>query len=132
MTGLPILRSVDAVTVPVPSLEAGLRFYRDRLGHALLWRNDHLGQAGLRLPESDTEVVLTTGGAYEPCWLVSSVDEATAAVVNAGGSRIAGPSDIPVGRVAVVADAFDNPLVLVDLSKGRYVTDDAGNVTGVR
>ena len=35
MTGLPILRSVAAVTVPVPSLEAGLRFYRDRLGHAV-------------------------------------------------------------------------------------------------
>jgi hypothetical protein len=36
-----------------------------------------------------------------------------------------------VGRIAVVADAFDNVLVLVDLSKGRYRTDDEGNVTEV-
>jgi hypothetical protein len=41
------------------------------------------------------------------------------------------PFDIPVGRVAVVADPFGNTLVLVDLSKGRYVTDASGNVTGV-
>jgi hypothetical protein len=38
---------------------------------------------------------------------------------------------IPVGRAAVVADTFGNPLVLVDLTKGLYVTDDAGRVTGV-
>jgi hypothetical protein len=28
--------------------------------------------------------------------------------------------ELPVGRLAVVADPFGNPLVLVDLSKGRY------------
>ena len=42
-----------------------------------------------------------------------------------------GPSDIPVGRVAVVADPFGSILVLLDLSRGRYVTDSTGNVTGV-
>ena len=41
------------------------------------------------------------------------------------------PFDIPVGRVAVVADPFGNTLVLLDLSKGHYVTDATGNVTGV-
>ncbi len=39
--------------------------------------------------------------------------------------------DFPVGRVAVVADPFGNILVLLDLSKGHYVTDTAGNVTAV-
>jgi hypothetical protein len=34
MTAQPLLRSVDAVTVPVPDLDAGLSFYRDRLGHS--------------------------------------------------------------------------------------------------
>jgi hypothetical protein len=42
-----------------------------------------------------------------------------------------GPFDIPVGRVAIVADPFGNVLVLIDLSKGRYVTDQAGRVSGV-
>lgn len=41
------------------------------------------------------------------------------------------PFDIPVGRVAAVADPFGNTLVLLDLSKGHYVTDGMGNVTGV-
>jgi hypothetical protein len=36
-----------------------------------------------------------------------------------------------VGRLAVEADPFGNNLVLIDLSKGHYVTDAAGNVTAV-
>ena len=54
MTGL--LQYVDAVTCRVPDLDAGLAFYRDRLGHELTWRNDAEGQAGLRTPDSATEV----------------------------------------------------------------------------
>jgi predicted enzyme related to lactoylglutathione lyase len=127
----PLFQSVDAVTVAVPSLDEGLRFYRDGLGHALLWRNDATGQAGMRLPASDTELVLTTEQRYEPDWLVESFDEATDAVLAAGGRVIAEPADVPVGRAAVVADPFGNSLVLLDLSKGRYVTDDTGTVTGV-
>jgi catechol 2,3-dioxygenase-like lactoylglutathione lyase family enzyme len=56
-----LLQKIAAVTVPVPDLDAGLRFYRDSLGHELRWRNDRVGQAGLRLPGSDTELVLTRG-----------------------------------------------------------------------
>ena len=40
------------------------------------------------------------------------------------------PSDIPVGRVAVVADPFGNPLTILDLTRGRYLTDADGKVTG--
>lgn len=131
MTATPLFQKVDAVTIPVPDLDAGLRFYRDRLGHRLRWRNDNLGQAGLGLAASDTELVLTTRLTYEPDWLVGSADEAAAAVQAAGGRVVTAPSDIPVGRVAVVADPFGNTLVLVDLSKGHYVTDSTGNVTAV-
>ena len=124
----PVLRQLDAVTVPVPDLDQGLAFYRDQLGHQLLWRNDVLGQAGLRLPESSTELVLSTGLDYAPNWLVTSVDEALDSLVAAGGRVVSPPTPIPVGRVAVVADPFGNQLVLVDLSSGTYVTDGAGYV----
>lgn len=50
----------------------GLKIYRDRLGHDLKWRNDELGQAGLRLPDSETELVLSTSLQYAPNWLVKS------------------------------------------------------------
>lgn len=122
MGSSPLLRKVDAVTVPVPDIDSGLRFYSDRLGHELLWRNDAIGQAGLGLPESDSELVLTTQLGYAPNWLVSSADEAAAAIRDAGGRVISEPFDIPVGRVTVVADPFDNVLVLLDLSKGGYAT----------
>ena len=128
MPATPLLQKVDAVQVPVPDLDAGLRFYRDRLGHELRWRND---QIGLAMPGSDTEIVMTTGQKYEPNWPVTSADDAAAAVQAAGGRVVTGPFDIPVGRVAVVADPFGSILVLVDLSKGRYVTDSTGDVTGV-
>ena len=131
MPTTPLFQKVDAVTIPVPDLDVGLRFYRDALGHELRWRNNATGQAGLTLPGSDTEIVLSTRERYEPDWLVASADEAAAAVQAAGGRVVTGPFDIPVGRAAVVADPFGNVLVLLDLSKGHYVTDTTGNVTGV-
>ena len=114
-TGL--LRKVDAVTFNVPDLDAGLAFYSGLLGHVLKWRNDEIGQAGLSLPDSDTEIVVTTEHRYEPNWLVDSADIAASEIVEAGGTLLADPVDIPVGRLAVVADPFGNILVLLDLSK---------------
>ncbi len=114
--------------IPVPDLDAGLRFYRDGLGLELKWR--HATQAGLRL--GDTELVLQTERPEpETDFLVDSAEEAVRRVEAAGGRMLAGPQDIPVGRLAVVADPFGNPLVLLDLSKGTFITDDDGHVTGV-
>ena len=127
----PLLRRIDAVTVPVPDLDAGLDFYRDRLGHEMLWRNDAIGQAGLGLPGSDSEIVLATRQKYEPNWLVSSAGEAAEVMVAAGGRVVTGPEEIAVGNLVVAEDPFGNTLVLLDLSKGHYVTDDTGRVTGV-
>jgi catechol 2,3-dioxygenase-like lactoylglutathione lyase family enzyme len=129
VTGL--LQYVDAVTFRVPDLDAGLAFYRDRLGHELIWRNDTEGQAGLRTPESATEVVLTTALRYEPNWKVRSAEEAAAVFVANGGRIVAGPHDIPIGRLVVVEDPFGNVLLLLDNTAGTYQTDAEGNVTGV-
>jgi predicted enzyme related to lactoylglutathione lyase len=131
MRNAPVLHSIDAIMVRVPDLDSGLRFYRDAMGHDLKWRNDEIGQAGLKLPGSDTEIVLSTQLEYAPNWLVASAKEAARAIVQSGGTMITGPLEIPVGQVAVVADPFGNVLVLVDMSKGRYLTDDEGQVTGV-
>jgi catechol 2,3-dioxygenase-like lactoylglutathione lyase family enzyme len=125
-----LFRTVDCVRIPVPDLDRGLAFYRGRLGHELIWRTDTA--AGLRLPDGDTELVLhTEGDEPEVDLLVESVDAAVASVLAAGGTVRVAAMDIPVGRVAVVADPFGNPLTILDLSKGRYQTDGNGRVTGV-
>jgi len=43
MSTTPLFHVVDAVTIPVPDLDAGLCFYRDSLGHQLRWRHDDIG-----------------------------------------------------------------------------------------
>ena len=124
-----LIKGVDAVLLRVPSLDEGLAFYRERLGHELLWRT--ADAAGLALGEGSAEMVLVTNREPETDLLVESVEEASRDFVAAGGSVVRGPFDIPVGRGLVVSDPFGNELVLLELSKGRYVTDDEGNVTGV-
>jgi predicted enzyme related to lactoylglutathione lyase len=126
-----LLRRVDAVQVPVPSLDEGLAFYGEALGHRLLWRNDAIGQAGLQLPDGDSELVLTTTRPYEPNWLVDDVPAALTHITTHGGTVLTGPLDIPVGRAAAVQDPFGNTLILVDLSKGLYTTTPDGTVTDV-
>jgi predicted enzyme related to lactoylglutathione lyase len=102
MSSLAVLRGVDAGTVPIRDLDQGLQFYRDQLGHELAWRNDAVGQVGLRLPESQAELVLSTNLEYAVNWLVTSVSKAVETIVDAGGKVILKPTQIPVGRLADV------------------------------
>jgi lactoylglutathione lyase len=126
----PLLRKVDCLQLRVPSIEAGLEFYAATLGHELIWRTG--SQAGLRFPDSDTELVIQTERTEpEVDLLVESVDDAVRRIESAGGSVMTQPMEIPVGRLAVVADPFGNRLGLIELSKGRFVTDVDKNVTGV-
>jgi catechol 2,3-dioxygenase-like lactoylglutathione lyase family enzyme len=126
----PLLQKPDCIRLPVPDLEAGLGFYRDRLGHELIWRT--ADAAALRLPDTDCELILFSKGPDEAVdWKVESVDSAVDAFVRAGGSIVEPPFDIPVGRAAVVHDPWGNALVLLDLSKGTFITDADGNITGL-
>jgi lactoylglutathione lyase len=126
---MPLLRKVDCVRMYVPDLEAGLAFYRDRLGHELIWRT--ATAAGLRLPETDAELVIQTEEQrQEVDLLVDSADRAAEFVAQAGGKVIVPPFDIQIGRCVVVEDPWGNPLVLLDTSKGLLATDADGNVIG--
>ncbi|HEU0297639.1 MAG TPA: VOC family protein [Anaerolineales bacterium] len=126
---MPLLRKVDCVRIYVPDLEAGLAFYRDRLGHALIWRT--ATAAGLHLPETDAELVIQTEEQrQEVDLLVDSADNAAKFIVEAGGKVIVPPFDIQIGRCVVVEDPWGNPLVLLDTSKGLLATDSDGNVIG--
>lgn len=129
MNSMPLIRKVDCVQLYVPDLEAGLAFYRDRLGHELIWRT--ATSAGLRLPESEAELVLQTENQrQEVDLLVDSADEAAGRIEQAGGKVVVPPFDIQIGRCVVVEDPWGNPLVLLDTSKGLLETDADRNVIG--
>lgn len=128
-SGTGLLQGVDAFVLRVPSLEHGLAFYRDQLGHEVIWRTGSM--IGLRMGREGAELVLSLDTGPESDLLVESVDRAVKSLVRGGGSVIVPPKDSPVGRIAVVRDPFGNELTLVDLSKGTYRTDTQGNVTGI-
>lgn len=126
---MPLIRKVDCVRFHVADLEAGLAFYRDRLGHELIWRTETA--AGLRLPDSEAEIVIQTERQEpETDLLVDSADEAARLIEQAGGQIIVPPFDIQIGRCVVVMDPWGNTLVLLDGSKGTLETDANGNVIG--
>jgi predicted enzyme related to lactoylglutathione lyase len=88
-------------------------------------------QVGLRMPDSDAEIVLQNEErGQEIDFKVHSADAAAARIQEAGGKIVVPPFDIQIGRCAVVQDPWGNPFVLLDTSKGLLVTDDDGTVIG--
>lgn len=113
----------------VPDLDAGLEFYRDHLGHQLLWRTDTA--VGLGMSGTDAEIVLQVEREGQETDLkVDSADAAAARIQMAGGKVIVQPFDIQIGRCVVVEDKWGNRMVLVDSTRGVLLTDDEGYVTG--
>lgn len=124
-----LARKIDALQLPVPDLDAGLAFYQGKLGHTLIWRS--ATAAGLRMPDTDAELVLQTDRAgAEVDLLVDSADMAAERFVAAGGSVVVAPFDIQIGRCVVVCDPWGTQLVLLDMSKGALLTDPQGRILG--
>jgi predicted enzyme related to lactoylglutathione lyase len=125
----PLFRKLDCYSLPVENLDAAIAFY-GVLGHQLIWRDGNHA-AGLRLPESDAEIVVHTDHRpVETDLLVKSVPDAIERITRAGGRLILGPFEIQVGLYARLLDPWNNPLTLLDFSKGTLATDAAGNVVG--
>jgi predicted enzyme related to lactoylglutathione lyase len=61
---------------------------------------------------------------------VDSVVEAVKEIEKAGGQIIYGPFDVPIGKCAVVKDPWNNKYVILDTTKGTYITDSEGNIIG--
>jgi predicted enzyme related to lactoylglutathione lyase len=125
----PLAQKVDGVRLYVSDLDDGLAFYRDQLGHELIWRTERA--AGLRMPETDAEIVLQTEDKAQQIDLkVESVKDAAVRFEEAGGKVLVPPFDIQIGRAVVVQDPWGNRFALLDTSKGLLVTDANGNVIG--
>jgi lactoylglutathione lyase len=119
----PLFRKIDCLSIPVPDLDAAVEFYSGNLGHELIWRTRTA--AGLRLPGSDAELVLHSDNRpMETDLAVDSVPDALARFTRAGGKVLTGPFDIQIGLCAVVADPWNNVLVMLDASKGPLRVDE--------
>jgi lactoylglutathione lyase len=118
----PLFCAIDCESLPVDNLEAAIDFYSHTLGHELIWRTDDA--AGLRLPHLEAELVLHTDGRpMETDLKVSSVPEAIDRFARAGGELVAGPFEIAIGLCAVIADWWQNHLIILDSSKGLLEVD---------
>jgi predicted enzyme related to lactoylglutathione lyase len=120
----PLFSKIDCMMLPVTDLGAALAFYRDKLGQPLAWRTDKA--AAVLLGES--ELLLHVGDSREVDIKVDSAVAAAQRFVEAGGSIVAGPFDIKIGKCVVVKDPWGNELVLLDSTKGLLKTDEKGNV----
>ena len=128
MSGL--FTNVDCIELYVTDLDDGIHYYSVCMGLKLLWRTDT--SVGLGMENSITEIVLQTERQFMSVDMkVDSVADAIERIVGAGGRVEYGPFDIPIGKCAVIRDKWDNKYVILDMSKGKYTTDEAGNVTGV-
>lgn len=128
----PLFTNLDCLGVHVPDLDEALTFYQDKLGHELLWRNETSAGLGFADGGSMPELVLHTDPwSITSAIKVESVPEAVERFVSSGGSVVEPPREIPIGRLAVVSDPWNNHLVLLDSSKGQFQTDHERNVTGV-
>lgn len=123
----PLFRKIDCLSLPVQDIEDALAFYHDRLGLPLVWRTENA--AGLHMADNDGELVLRMNtDPPETDLTVESAEEAARRFVEAGGTIIAGPFDIKIGKCVVVQDPWGNQLVLLDCTKGLLKTDADGFV----
>ena len=112
-----LFRKVDCRSIPVADLDAALAFYRDGLGHEVIWRDN--SAAALRLPDSEAELVLHTDERpIETDLLVASVPAAISRFVEAGGKLVAGPFEIRIGICAMIEDLWQNRFVIWLRRKG--------------
>ena len=125
-----LFKQVDCIELYVSDLDEGIEYYCGSLGLKLLWRAETT--VGLGMENTTTEVVLQTDRKkMNVDFKVDSVINSIDRIVNAGGKVIDGPFDIPIGKCAVIQDKWENQYVILDMTKGKYTTDENGNVTGV-
>ncbi len=124
-----IFSYVDCIELYTPDIQKGIDYYCNNLGLKVIWKTE--SSVGLGMSEGITEVVLQNERKeMNVDFKVESVTEAVKDIEKAGGQILYGPFDIPIGKCAVVKDPWDNKYVILDTTKGTYITDEDGNIIG--
>ena len=124
-----MFKKVDCVRINVQHIDKAIEFYRDKLGLELVWKKGS-DEAGLRMSESDSEIVLIKDELEYPevDITVESVENSVKKFEEAGGKVIVKPFEIAIGKCSVVEDPWKNRFVILDNSKGLLKVDKDKNV----
>jgi len=126
---IPLFTNVDCVELYVPDLQQGIEFYCNHLGLKILWKTDTA--VGLGMANDIAEIVIQNEREQQEVDIkVDSVIEAIERIKKAGGEIVYGPFEIKIGKCAVVKDPWGNKYVILDATKGTFITDNEGNVVG--
>ncbi|MFO7881052.1 MAG: VOC family protein [Kosmotogaceae bacterium] len=124
-----LFKKVDCIRLYVSDLKKGRKYYEKTLGLKLIWQTEKA--VGLGMDEDVTEIVLhNSDRKLEVDFKVDSVIDAIKEIEEAGGRVIIGPFDIKIGKCAVVKDLWNNEYVILDSTKGTFITDENGNIIG--
>lgn len=125
----PPFNHIDCIRIYVPNLTEGFDYYHTKLGFPLVWKTDK--GMGFLLNDGITELVIQNEDKYQETDIkVESVIDTVEVIKNAGGKIIKGPFDIKIGKCAVIEDPWGNAMVILDTTKGTFVTDAEGNIIG--
>jgi catechol 2,3-dioxygenase-like lactoylglutathione lyase family enzyme len=115
-----MLRKIDCVMIRVDNLDVAAAYYTRVLGLRVHWRRER--QVGLRMPETDAEIVLHSETDIPPeatvHYLVDDVTVAVRQLADQGCAILVAPFDIEIGKCAAVRDPFGNELYILDMTKG--------------
>jgi len=125
----PLFKNVDCIELYVADLQKGLDYYCNGLGLKILWRTETA--IGLGMANDIAEIVIQNERErMEVDIKVDSVVDAIERIKAAGGEVVYGPFEIRIGKCAVVRDPWGNRHVILDTTKGTFVTDSSGNIIG--
>ncbi|MGB0061421.1 VOC family protein [Candidatus Binatus sp.] len=107
--------------IRVDDVAAGEKFYAEVFGLKPLWRE--AGSVGMRLPETDTELVLHNNAnipnKVEVHYLVDDVVAAVRSYAAKGCRVLVQPFEVLIGKCAVIEDPFGTTICLLDQTSGR-------------
>lgn len=125
----PLFRYMDCIELYVPNIQQGIEYYCNSLGLRVIWKSDTA--AGLGMSEGITEIVIQNERNFQSVDIkVDLVTDAVKEIERAGGQIVYGPFDVKIGKCAVVKDPWNNQYVILDTTKGTYITDNDGNIIG--
>ena len=116
-----MFKKIDCVMIRVDDVAAGEKFYAEVFGLKPLWREAR--SVGMRLPETDAEIVLHDNSQIphrvEVHYLVDDVVASVKGYAEKGCRVLVPPFDVLIGKCAVIQDPFGTTICLLDQTSGR-------------